>query len=442
MQHDSKLCARRGYDPRFGQWVPTMDRQGTGTEQTTIAVIGGGPAGLMAAETLAASGLSVDVYDRMPTVGRKLLMAGRGGLNITHRMPRPEFDAQYHAQDGRIGHWLDVMDGPAVCRWLEGLGIETFNGSSGKVFPVQMKAAPMLRAWLRRLGELGVRIHVRHRWLGWTDDGVLRFETPDGERQVLAAATVLALGGGSWSRLGSDGRWLPVLDAAGVPVTPLQPANCGFHVDISASTRERHAGEPLKAVALTVNTPDGHSRTRRGECLVTRHGLQGPLVYALSASLRASINAGDGRVVMDLMPDVTEVQLGARLSAPRGKRSVSAHWQRTIGLKGVKADLLRDALAREHWDDPARVARTLKALPMHFLSPRPIDEAISTAGGVALDGVDAALMIKSRPGVFVAGEMLDWDAPTGGYLLTACLASGRVAAQGVIAWGDDHFQGG
>jgi len=411
-----------------------MGQRRSEAERARVAVIGGGPAGLMAAEVLATRGFAVDVFERMPTVGRKLLMAGRGGLNISHQMPRPEFDAQYRAQAGRIGHWLDVMDGPVVCRWLNGLGIETFTGSSGKIFPVQMKAAPLLRAWLKRLMGLDVRIHVRHRWLGWSDDGALRFDTPGGEVRLKPDATLLALGGGSWSRLGSDGRWTSVLEAAGVPVVPLLPSNCGFHVDIPARTLERYAGTPLKAVALELMDTGGHRHWRRGECLVTRHGLQGPLIYALSALLRESIAAGNGWVTMDLMPDLTEADLRARLAIPRGRRSLTTHWQRSIGLKGLKADLVRDTIPQAQWEASASVAQTLKALPVHFIAPRPMDEAISTAGGVDLDGVDEALMLRARPGVFVAGEMLDWEAPTGGYLLTACLASGRVAADGMVRW--------
>jgi len=411
-----------------------MDGQRARAGAATVAVIGGGPAGLMAAEVLSAQGLKVDVYERMPTVGRKLLMAGRGGLNITHSMPRPRFDEHYRAPTGRIGPWLDTMDGPAICTWLTGLGIETFTGSSGKIFPVHMKAAPMLRAWLGRLNQQGVHIHVRHRWLGWSDDGQLCFESPEGERRVRPTATVLALGGGSWSRLGSDGRWVDALVATGIPVKPLVPANCGFHVDIASATLARHAGTPLKSVALQVRGADGALHVQQGECLVTRHGLQGPLIYALSAALRGAIDAGDGTARMDLMPDRSEGELITRLTIPRGRRTLSSHWQKAIRLNGMKADLVRDALARADWEDTERVARTLKALPLRFLSPRPMDEAISTAGGVDFEALDAHLMIRDKPGVFVAGEMLDWDAPTGGYLLTACLASGRVAAQGVLAW--------
>lgn len=415
-----------------------MIRHDTDPARARVAIIGGGPAGLMAAEVLAARGLGVDVFERMPTVGRKLLMAGRGGLNITHSLPRPAFDAHYGSRAGQVARWLDRMDGPAIRDWLTGLGIETFTGSSGKIFPVHMKAAPMLRAWLGRLAGLGVRVHVRHRWLGWAADGRLSFATPQGEVQVAATTMVLALGGGSWGRLGSDGQWVSTLEAAGVSVAPLAPSNCGFEVDIAPATRQRHAGEPLKAVALRVPDAEGGSVIRQGECLLTRHGLQGPLIYALSPWLRALAATDDGIALMDLMPDLDEARLQARLSAPRGRRSLSTHWQRTIGLSGLKADLVRDALAREHWEDADRLARTLKQLPLRFLSARPIDEAISTAGGVRLDALDEHLMLKDHPGIFVAGEMLDWEAPTGGYLLTACLASGRVAAEGVIDWLDAH----
>jgi len=399
-----------------------------------VAVIGGGPAGLMAAEVLAASGLQVDVYERMPTMGRKLLMAGRGGLNITHVEPEPAFTGRYRERAPEVGRWLSDFGAKDVRDWVEQLGLPTFVGSSGKVFPVAMKAAPLLRAWLARLAAAGVGLHVRHRWLGWAPDGSLRFATVDGECAVAADATILALGGGSWSRLGSDGAWVSVLADADVAVAPLKPANCGFEIDWSAHVRERFAGEPLKAVRIDFEDANGETHSRAGECLLTRAGLQGPLVYALSAPLRDALQSGPIDIRLDLMPDRDEADIARRLDRPRGSRSLSAHWQRALGLKGLKAALLRDSLTREELDDPDAVARRLKRLTLQVLRPRPIDEAISTAGGVRFEGMSDTLMLTARPGVFCAGEMLDWEAPTGGYLLTACLASGRVAATGVLRW--------
>jgi uncharacterized flavoprotein (TIGR03862 family) len=400
-----------------------------------VIVIGAGPAGLMAAETLAATGLAVTVYERMPTPGRKLLMAGRGGLNITHSEAAADFVARYRTRAGEVGGWLAGFDPAAVRAWVEGFGIPTFVGSSGKVFPEGMKAAPLLRAWLARLADLGVELRVRHRWQGFDADGAVRFDTPEGPGRDRADACLLALGGGSWARLGSDGAWVPLLAAEGVHLAPLAPANCGFEIAWSAVFRERFAGQPMKAVALRFEH-GGQVHALAGECLVTRHGLQGPLIYALSAPLREALAGGPVDIRLDLAPDRSEADLAQRLARPRGSRTVSAHWQRVIGLKGPKAGVLREVLSREQLDDPACVARTLKHLPLTVLRPRPIDEAISTAGGVCFDALDARLMLRARPGVFCAGEMIDWEAPTGGYLLTACLASGRQAAQGILAWLD------
>ncbi|MCB1937918.1 MAG: TIGR03862 family flavoprotein [Rhodocyclaceae bacterium] len=400
-----------------------------------VAVIGGGPAGLMAAERLAAAGVAVDVFERMPTVGRKLLMAGRGGLNITHAESFDRFVTRYRGAPEAVRAWLAGFGPEAVRAWVHGLGIDTFVGSSGKVFPVGMKAAPLLRAWLARLAAAGVRVHPRHRWSGWEADGALCFATPTGLRTHRADAVVLALGGGSWARLGSDGAWQPLLAAAGVALCPLQPSNCGFETPWTARFAARFAGTPLKSVALSFIDAAGQSQRRQGECMITRHGLEGPLIYALSAALREAIGArGALTVSLDLMPDHTAASLATAAARPRGSRSLSTHLQRTLGLKGAKAGLLREVLTPGEMADPARLAATLKALPIVLHAPRPIDEAISTAGGVALAGLDAGLMLHARPGVFCAGEMLDWDAPTGGYLLTACLAGGRVAADGALRW--------
>ncbi len=412
--------------------MPMNDRRRASPPR--VAVIGAGPAGLMAAEALSAAGVRVDVFEGMPTAGRKLLMAGRGGLNMTHVEPSPAFAARYREQADSVGRWLADFDGTAVRAWAEGLGIATFVGSSGKVFPVGMKAAPLLRAWLRRLHEAAVTMHVRHRWCGWAASGEAVFDTPDGVRRIDADAYVLALGGASWARLGSDGAWAAVLAKHGVPLAPFKPANCGVEIAWSEVFRERFAGQPLKAVRIAFTDIDGQAQQRGGECLVTRHGLQGPLVYALSASLRDALAQGPLTIHLDLAPDRDRDSLVACLSRPRASRSLSAHWQRGIGLKGIKAGLLREALSKDALNDAERVADTLKALPLTITATRPLDEAISTAGGVMFAGLTPELMLKDRPGVFVAGEMLDWEAPTGGYLLTACFASGRWAARGALQW--------
>lgn len=395
-------------------------------------VVGGGPAGLMAAEVLLAGGVAVELYDRMPSLGRKLLLAGRGGLNLTHSEPLADFLGRYGARRGELEPMLATF-GPADLRaWAAGLGVETFVGTSGRVFPTEMKAAPLLRAWLHRLREAGLQIHVGHRWLGWADESrtQLRFATPEGETSVQADALVLALGGGSWSKFGSDGAWVPLLEQQGVAVAPLRPANCGFDVGWSAHFRERFAGQPVKPVVLAW----GDAR-RQGEFVVTETGVEGSLIYAFSAPQRDAIAAGDQAVIhLDLMPDWTQARLATEIARPRGARSLSSHLQSRLGLKGVKAGMLREVLSSEEMHDPARVAGTLKALPLTLTAPRPLEEAISSAGGVDFAGLDANLMLKALPGVFCAGEMLDWEAPTGGYLLTACFASGRRAAQGVLAW--------
>ena len=402
--------------------------------QQRVAVIGGGPAGLMTAEGLAAQGLLVDVFDAMPSVGRKFLMAGRGGLNLTHSEPAEPFLARYGARAPEVMPWLAAMDAAALRDWAHQLGVQTFVGSSGRVFPQEMKAAPLLRAWLTRLRASGVRFHMRHRWLGWAPEQVpspamLRFDTPDGEKLASADAVVLALGGGSWAKLGSDGAWVDGLQAHGIPVAPLRPANCGFDVDWSEHFRQRYAGQPVKSVSMSC---DGSAPARQGEFVVSETGIEGSLVYALSACLRDRIDA-DGHAVamLDLAPDWSAEKVMAAVTHPRGARSMSSHLQSRMGLTGVKAGLLRECASADDFKDPARLARRIKALPVTLVRARPIDEAISTAGGVRFDAVDAGLMLKSAPGVFCVGEMLDWEAPTGGYLLTACMASGKVAAAGV-----------
>ncbi|TCP11344.1 hypothetical protein EV683_1131 [Crenobacter luteus] len=396
-----------------------------------VAVVGGGPAGLIAAEVLAAAGVAVDLYDAMPSVGRKFLLAGVGGMNITHSEPNEPFFARYGARREALAPLLADFDGPALRDWVHGLGIETFVGSSGRVFPTEMKAAPLLRAWLARLRASGVAIHVRHRWLGWDEAGALRFATPDGEKAVKADATLLALGGASWAKLGSDGAWVKTLAERGVAVAPLAPANCGFDVGWSEHFSTRFAGAPLKAVAAAC----GDEPLKRGECVVTASGVEGSLVYALSARLRDAIAAhGRATLTLDLAPERSAEWVAAEVAHPRGSRSIASHLQSRLGLKGVKVGLLWEVLGKDGMHDPARVAAAIKALPVTLVAPRPIDEAISSAGGVAFEALDANLMVKALPGVFCAGEMLDWEAPTGGYLLTACFATGRAAARGVLAW--------
>lgn len=403
-----------------------------------VAVVGGGPAGLMAAERLSERAVQVDVFDAMPSVGRKFLMAGRGGLNLTHSEPAGPFLARYGARAAQVAPWLAALDAEGLREWARGLGIQTFVGSSGRVFPDEMKAAPLLRAWLARLRARGVRLHMRHRWLGWPagsrpDAGALRFDTTEGERAYAADAAVLALGGGSWAKLGSDGAWVAGLLAHGIEVAPLRAANCGFDVDWSDHFRERNAGQPVKSVVMACETALGERLARQGEFVVSESGIEGSLVYALSAHLRDRIEAeGEATAMLDLLPDWPQEKVMAAVTHPRGARSMSSHLQSRLGLKGVKAGLLRECATAEDFRDPVRLGLRIKALPLKLARPRPVDEAISTAGGVCFDALSPGLMLRSAPGVFCAGEMLDWEAPTGGYLLTACMASGVVAAAGVM----------
>jgi uncharacterized flavoprotein (TIGR03862 family) len=389
----------------------------------------------MAAETLRAAGLRVDLYDAKGSMGRKFLIAGKGGMNLTHSDPFDVFVARYGDRQEDVAAWLRGFDADALRDWARGLGVETFVGTSGRVFPSDLKAAPLLRGWVRRLREQGVCFHVHHRWSGWTDDGALRFATPDGEVTVSAAATVLAMGGGSWPELGSDGAWVDTLREKDVAIAPLQPSNCGFDIAWSEHLATRFAGEPLKPVIAHWQDADGTARQRQGECVVTATGIEGSLVYALSPILRDAIERdGHATLVLDLLPGRDEQDLARRLARSRGSRSLSEHLRREAGVSGVRAALLYEVLDKAALADPARIARTLKRFPFRLLRPRPIAEAISSAGGVALEALDDQLMLRALPGVFAAGEMLDWEAPTGGYLLTACFASGRHAARGVIDW--------
>ncbi len=411
-----------------------------------VAVVGGGPAGLMAAEVLAAGGAQVDLFDAMPSVGRKFLLAGKGGLNLTHSEPFEAFAARFGARRGALEPLLRAF-GPAELRaWAQGLGISTFVGSSGRVFPTDLKAAPLLRAWLHRLRVSGVAFHMRQRWLGWEGGAgsTLRFAGPQGESAWHGDALLLALGGGSWPRLGSDGAWLPLLEARGVEVAPLQPSNCGFEIarlgDAGALLpgwsdffRTKFAGQALKNVALTLHAADGREVSQRGEFVVTERGVEGSLVYALSGPARDTIAArGHAPLLIDLLPARSAEFVRDEVARPRGSRSLATHLKSRLGLDGVKAALLHELLPRDAIADPLRLAAAIKALPLTLAAARPLDEAISSAGGVRFEALDEALMLRALPGVFCAGEMLDWEAPTGGYLLSACFASGAAAAHGVL----------
>jgi len=397
-----------------------------------VAIVGGGPAGLMAAEVLALAGVRVDLYDAMPSVGRKFLLAGVGGMNITHSEPYPAFISRYAERSGEIAALLQGFDADGLREWIHGLGITTFVGTSGRVFPSDMKAAPLLRAWLKRLRDAGVVIHTRHRWLGWNDQGALRIGYPQGELAITPDATILALGGGSWARLGSDGAWLPWLAERAVDIAPLQAANCGFEVAAwSDLLKQKFAGAPLKNIALSL---PGQA-PRLGEFVLTESGVEGSLVYAWSGQVREAINRdGSATLLLDLLPNRTVDKVAQALTKPRGSRSMAKHLHGQLGLDGVKAALLRELTGPEVFADPQQLAAAIKALPIVLVRPRPLDEAISSAGGVRFEALDEGLMLKQVPGVFCAGEMLDWEAPTGGYLLTACFASGKKAGLGVLEW--------
>jgi len=384
---------------------------------------------------LSHNGIKVDLYDAMPSLGRKFLMAGKGGMNITHSEPMAPFISRYGSRKTQIAPLLDAFRPDALREWIHGLDVETFVGSSGRVFPRDMKAAPLLRAWLHRLRSNGVSFHVRHRWQGWDADNRLKFSTPDGEITLEADAVVLALGGGSWARLGSDGAWTGWLKQRGIAVNELVPANCGFNVAWSAYFKERFAGQPLKSIALSYADTSGVEHRRQGEFLITATGVEGSLIYATSADLRDKITAdSEALIYIDLLPDRSEQQVIAEVSHPRGSRSMASHLQSRLGLKGIKASLLRELLQAETFTDPALLGAAIKRVPLRLISTRPLDEAISSAGGVAFEDMDEHLMIRALPGLFCAGEMLDWEAPTGGYLLTACFASGFAAANGVLSW--------
>ena len=406
-----------------------------------VAIVGGGPAGLMAAQMLVDAGHTVHLFDAMPSVGRKFLLAGKGGLNLTHSEGADTFAGRYGARRDAIDHLLKDFDATALRDWAQGLGIETFVGSSGRVFPRDMKAAPLLRAWLHRLRHpekgAGVQFHMRHRWTGWGADNSLLFDTPQGALEVKAGAVLLALGGGSWARLGSDGAWVPLLAQKGVAVAPLLPSNCGFEVQggWSEHFRSRFAGQPFKSVAISLPPVEGHSWRRKGEFVATELGVEGSLIYAASAALRDEIlRHGSATFYLDLLPDMTAEQVLQEVRHPRGSRSLSSHLKSRLHLDGIKAAMLHELLDKAAFNDAQQLSAAIKALPVTLQATRPIDEAISSAGGVLFEVLDAGLMLEQFPGVFCAGEMLDWEAPTGGYLLQASFASGHAAGQGMLQW--------
>ena len=416
--------------------------------------MGAGPAGLMAADVLSSAGLTVQLFDAMPSIGRKFLLAGKGGLNLTHSEPADLFASRYGQRRQQIESLFTAFDAGSVRAWAASLGIETFVGSSGRVFPTDMKAAPLLRAWLSRLRHpksgSPVQFFMRHRWTGWHQplpdavvDGQLEsptwldFDTPNGPLQVQADAVVLALGGGSWARLGSTGAWVPWLQAKGVAVAPLLPSNCGFDVKGGWSEHfsSRFAGHAFKSVAIEFTDATGTRFARKGEFVATATGVEGSLIYAASGAMRDEITAhGSATFYLDLLPDMSPERVLAEVQHPRGSRSLSSHLKSRLHIEGIKAAILHETLSKDQMGNPQQLAQAIKSLPITLSAARPIDEAISSAGGVLFEGLTNQLMLETLPGVFCAGEMLDWEAPTGGYLLTACLASGAVAGQGVHAY--------
>lgn len=423
-----------------------------------VAIVGAGPAGLMAAEVLSAQGYSVCVFDVKASVGRKFLMAGKGGLNLTHSEALPAFIGRYGRSADRLRPMLEAFGPQQLCEWVQGLGLETFVGTSGRVFPKDMKAAPLLRLWMARLRQRGVRFAMRHHCMGWAADGRLQMQTESGVKPVTARAVLMAMGGGSWARLGSDGAWVPWFAERDIAVSPLQSSNCGFDVGTaaaegSAETRraflqgllgqqersgwtpffvERFAGQPFKSVAIHFVDSEGQAFHRRGEFVATATGVEGSLVYAVSSLLREEIRRSGSAVFhLDLLPAWSDAKVLDAVRHPRGSRSLSSHLKGRLGLDGIKAAVLREVLSKAEMEDPVRLAHAIKALPITLVAPRPIDEAISTAGGVCWEAVNTDLMVTQQPGLFVAGEMLDWEAPTGGYLITACMATGVQAAHGV-----------
>lgn len=399
--------------------------------QKTVVVVGAGPAGLMSAEGIRAAGHQVHVYDAKPSACRKFLLAGVGGMNITHSEAYPEFIQRYYDKAEWLNTPISQFNADALCEWIHDLGVETFVGTSGRVFPKDMKAAPLLRNWLKRLRDAGVQFHMRHKMVGLSANEVV-FDHAGDSVVVQADAIVLAMGGASWPKLGSDGAWLPVLIEKGVTVAPLQSANCGFYSEWSEHLQTKFAGSPLKDVAFSFTFGDGQVVTKKGECIVTQDGMEGSLIYAFSKYLRDGINhSGQSSLLMDLLPLQSEEQVIKKLRHIKPKESFSKYLKRTLNITGVKTALLHESFPKDAFQTPETLARCLKAMPVHFYKTKPIEEVISSAGGVCESSVNDMLMLKAMPGVFCAGEMLDWEAPTGGYLLTACFATGHWAAQGV-----------
>ncbi len=400
-----------------------------------VAIIGAGPAGLAAAEHLASAGHRVHIFERMPTPARKFLMAGKSGLNITHAEDLQKFIARYSAEARKLTSAIRSFSPEDIRVWAADLGVETFIGSSGRVFPTHYKASPLLRAWLARLNKMGINLHTRHKWVGWAGDRTeLVFETPDGIKHTTAEATILALGGTSWPKLGSVGEWQADLRDRYVDLKPFQPANCGFEINWSPHFRDRFAGEPVKNCVLSAC-----NCTTKGDFVVTKAGVEGSAIYQVSRAVREEIEQrGTAIITVDLTPDKTQDELCSRLIEPRKKRSLADHIRRKTGLRGVKSGLLREFLNPDEMRSPEKLASYIKALPLRIQSSRPIEEAISVAGGVSFGSLDDNLMLTALPGIFCAGEMVDWEAPTGGYLLTACLAQGKQAAAGVRTWLEDR----
>ena len=405
------------------------------TKVKTIAIIGGGPAGMIAAERLSAAGHNVNLFDAKPAVLRKFLVAGKGGLNLTKAEPFETFLAKYGQHANQLMPYLQNFGPKEIVGWVQQLGFSTFIGSSSKVFPKKMDAVGLRRAWIDRLKNLGVQFFLNHRWLGWDGNNNLIFNTKKGNLTYFSDAVILALGGASWPKTGSDGSWFEILNKDGIFVEPFKPANCGFEVVWSDHFREKFAGTPIKPVILHFSTSVGESHQQRGEFIITRYGVEGSLIYAFSAQIRDEISKNNqATIYLDLAPEWSQQELEKRLSRPRGSRSLASHIHKSIGLQGVKMGLLWEFVPKPIISDPAQLANKIKSLPLRLLAPRPIEEAISTAGGVSFVELDNNLMLRKKPGVFCAGEMLDWEAPTGGYLLTSCFSTGFAAAEGLITW--------